>query len=67
VQAENIRMTLLLYKPIEDCGFGSCRPNSVKEFADDGGRDMGICLLLLLKKSLFLEQPILSDFSTPPL
>jgi len=59
VQAENICMNLLLSEAIEGNGFGTFRPNSVKEVPDDGRRAIGIHLLLLFRlciKEIFISQ-----------
>jgi len=59
VQAENICMILLLSEAIEGSGFGTCRPNSVKEFPDDGRRAIGIYLLLLFR--LYINEIFISQ------
>jgi len=71
VKAENVCMILILPEAIEGSGFGTCRPNSVMEFPDDGGRTIWFYLLLPFRlniKEIFISQTaILSEFNTPTL
>jgi hypothetical protein len=60
VLAQNIFKILLLSEAIEGSGFGTCRPNSVKEFPDGGRRAVGIYLLLPFRlniNEIFIKEP----------